>query len=240
MPDRGSQRQEALQDADGNALRGVPAVAFRVKPQAGAREPDPPAPESYPGSACSTARVISSASLSCGSMPTAGRSGAGCGDSSSRSSVLTYSAVARVSSSVVTNGSWTPSPCLRRSSLGISHLGDWTAPAGSDGRPARALTTMVAPPGAGRITVSARYDVMLTLPPAYRLAGSEVCRLPGSPTRSCCSIVGSVRTHNRRGRSAVRQREPRRHRYSSCRRTVCASTSPGAQMRWHRTAWPPT
>ena len=46
---------------------------------------------------CSTARVTSSASLSCGAMPTEGLSGAICGDSFSRSSVLTYSAVARVS-----------------------------------------------------------------------------------------------------------------------------------------------
>src|SRR3984957_3401149 len=79
------------------------------------------ASEVNPSSACSTARVTSSASLSWGAMPTAGLSGASCGDSFSRSSVLTYSAVARVSRLFVTQRSWTPSPHLRRP-LGITRL----------------------------------------------------------------------------------------------------------------------
>src|SRR5450755_4890012 len=52
-----------------------------------------------------TARVTSSASLSFTPMPTRGRYGASCGDSFSRSSVLTYSAVARVSRSASTRAS---------------------------------------------------------------------------------------------------------------------------------------
>src|SRR6266511_2589150 len=44
-----------------------------------------------------TAKVTSSASDSLGAIPTAGRQGARCGEVFSRSSVVTYSAVARVS-----------------------------------------------------------------------------------------------------------------------------------------------
>src|SRR6266496_992428 len=44
-----------------------------------------------------TARVTSSASVSLGAIPIAGRQGARCGAVFSRSSVVTYSAVARVS-----------------------------------------------------------------------------------------------------------------------------------------------
>src|SRR6266545_1517796 len=49
-----------------------------------------------------TARVTSSASDSLGAIPTAGRQGARCGAVFSRSSVVTYSAVARVSRSAST------------------------------------------------------------------------------------------------------------------------------------------
>src|SRR6266540_4159068 len=49
-----------------------------------------------------TARVTSSASDSLGVIPTAGRQGARCGAVFSRSSVVTYSAVARVSRSAST------------------------------------------------------------------------------------------------------------------------------------------
>src|SRR4029453_18677927 len=58
--------------------------------------------EQKPSRACSTARVTSSASLSLGAIPTAGRQGASCGAAFSRSSVVTYSAVARVSRSAST------------------------------------------------------------------------------------------------------------------------------------------
>src|SRR5829696_3335750 len=49
-----------------------------------------------------TARVTSSASLSLGGMPTGGRQGASWGACCSSSSILTYSAVARVSRSAST------------------------------------------------------------------------------------------------------------------------------------------
>src|SRR5262249_10487355 len=73
--------------------------------------------------ACITARVTSSASVSFGVIPTAGRHGARCGDAFSRSSVFTYSAVARESKSGVTTALWAPSPHARSRSLGIDHLG---------------------------------------------------------------------------------------------------------------------
>src|SRR5213595_316351 len=73
-----------------------------------------------------TARVTSSASLSVGMIPTSGRHGASCGEAFSASSILTYSAVARVSRFVFTQRSWAPSRHVRRRSLGLSHLG-WPA-----------------------------------------------------------------------------------------------------------------
>ena len=73
---------------------------------------------------------------------------------------------------------------------------------------------MVARRQPGRITASARHDVMLALPPALQLAGNETWRPPGRPPRPHSVIVGSVRTHNRRGQSVVRQCGPRRHGYS--------------------------
>src|SRR6266508_1569638 len=53
-----------------------------------------------------TARVTSSASDSLGAIPTAGRQGARCGEVFSRSSVVTYSAVARVSRAASTGPPW--------------------------------------------------------------------------------------------------------------------------------------
>src|SRR6266516_4769507 len=53
-----------------------------------------------------TARVTSSASDSLGVIPTAGRQGARCGAVFSRSSVVTYSAVARVSRPASTGPPW--------------------------------------------------------------------------------------------------------------------------------------
>jgi hypothetical protein len=50
-----------------------------------------------------TARVTASASLSVGAIPTSGRDGASPGEAFRASSILTYSAVAMVSMSVVTN-----------------------------------------------------------------------------------------------------------------------------------------
>lgn len=82
----------------------VPQVRTRVRIQR--------ASEVNPSRACSTARMTSSASLSCGDLPATGRHGASWGDSFSRSSVLTYSAVAGVSRLFVTQRSWTPSPRL--------------------------------------------------------------------------------------------------------------------------------
>nr|WP_168514112.1 hypothetical protein [Streptomyces sp. S1D4-11]QIY99956.1 hypothetical protein HEP87_46460 [Streptomyces sp. S1D4-11] len=52
---------------------------------------------------CIIGGVISSASLSRGAMPTAGRHGAHCGESFSGSSVFTWSATARESNSVFTH-----------------------------------------------------------------------------------------------------------------------------------------
>ena len=75
-----------------------------------------------------TARVTSSASLSLGAMPTAVVSGAA-GDSFSRSSAMTYSAVARVSRLFVTKRSWAPSPhipgLLGLTRLGVVAAGSW-------------------------------------------------------------------------------------------------------------------
>jgi len=73
--------------------------------------------EVNPRSACITASVSSSASLSCGTIPTTGRLGTICGNALSRSSVLTYSAVARESKSVFTHRPWTPSSHDRRDPL---------------------------------------------------------------------------------------------------------------------------
>jgi hypothetical protein len=94
-------------------LRQVREQVSQVRPGCRSQR----APEVNPNSACITARVTSSASLSYGPMQVAGRHGASCGDSFSRSSVLTYSAVARVSRLFVTQRSWTPSPHLRRHPL---------------------------------------------------------------------------------------------------------------------------
>ena len=57
------------------------------------------ASESNPNSACNTAKVTNSASDSPGANPTAGRSGAHSGRAINKSSILTYSAVTRVSKS---------------------------------------------------------------------------------------------------------------------------------------------
>jgi hypothetical protein len=59
----------------------------------------------------------SSASLSVGEIPTLGRHGTISGTVFNRSSTLTYSAVARASSSVVTTREWAPSPYLRSHAL---------------------------------------------------------------------------------------------------------------------------
>src|SRR3569833_1108078 len=80
------------------------------------------ASEVKPRIACITAKVTISASDNYGAMPTTGRQGAYRGESFSRSSVLTYSAVAGESSSVFTHRRWTPSPYARRRPLGINHL----------------------------------------------------------------------------------------------------------------------
>src|SRR6266511_3792575 len=75
-----------------------------------------------------TARVTSSASDSLGAIPTAGRQGARCGDAFNRSSVVTYSAVARVSRSASTGpprldvGFATP---ILDALLHLSHLAAW-------------------------------------------------------------------------------------------------------------------
>src|SRR5215218_7048360 len=79
-----------------------------------------------------TASVTSSASLSLGAMPTLGRQGASWGACSSRSSILTYSAVARVSRSASTrpptrstlgsNADHGHPPHIH-AALGIDHLG---------------------------------------------------------------------------------------------------------------------
>ena len=55
------------------------------------------ASEPNPNSACSTAKVINSASDSLGANPTTGRLGAHSGCAINKSSILTYSAVTRVS-----------------------------------------------------------------------------------------------------------------------------------------------
>jgi hypothetical protein len=68
------------------------------------------ASEVNPSIACITAKVTGSVSLSCGAIPAAGRQGVSCGEPFSRSSVFTYSSVARESSSVFTHRRWTPSP----------------------------------------------------------------------------------------------------------------------------------
>ena len=87
---------------------------------------------------------------------------------------------------------------------------------------------MMTRPREAHITASARHCMMLALPPAFQLAGSEICRLRGSPVRSRPAIVGSVQTHNRRSRRPFGSEKPRRHGHSPRRRTVCASTGPGA------------
>jgi hypothetical protein len=97
---------------------------------------------------------------------------------------------------------------------------------------------MVARRREGHITASARYDVMLALPPAFQLAGNEIWRLPGRPMRSCSAIVDSVRTHNRRGQSAVRQPGAAAQRIQDASEDGMCQHQPGAQMRWHRIGWP--
>lgn len=59
--------------------------------------------------ACVIAGVTSSAAVSRGAIPTAGRRGVGCGDALSRPSVFTWSAVAKASRVFVTKRSWMPS-----------------------------------------------------------------------------------------------------------------------------------
>jgi hypothetical protein len=71
-------------------------------PEMGMSVAEPPGLGRESRIACIIARVTSSASLSCGVMPTVGRHGASCGELFSRSSVFTNSAVARVSRSVST------------------------------------------------------------------------------------------------------------------------------------------
>jgi len=58
-------------------------------PQVSTGVSQPRASEVKPSIACIIAKVTSSASLSCGAMPTAGRQGASCGESFSRLSVVT-------------------------------------------------------------------------------------------------------------------------------------------------------
>src|SRR5690348_18383170 len=98
-------------------------------------------------------------------MPTLGRHGASCGDSFSRSSVFTYSAVARVSRSVFTNRSWTPSSHLRRAPLGIGRLGH-------AGAASRAPSTAgPAPPE--RITAAFRAKAVADIGPALRVVDDQ-------------------------------------------------------------------
>src|SRR4029453_3172298 len=99
------------------------------------------ASEQKPSRACSTARQTSSASVSLGVIPTAGRHGASWGAAFSSSSIFTYSAMARVSRGASTGpprarrwfatpildalinvGSWGHLQPSRLRPLGIDHL----------------------------------------------------------------------------------------------------------------------
>jgi hypothetical protein len=102
------------------------------------------ASSSWPGRACITARVSSSASVISAAIPVPGRHGARYGSDFSRSSISAYSAVARVSRSASTAGlhgsafglatpildtlRHKPGATRRTAPLGLNHLAAETAP----------------------------------------------------------------------------------------------------------------
>ena len=159
------------------------------------------ASEVNPNTAARTARVTNSASDSFGTIPTAGRGGAHPGCATNRSSILTYSAVTRVSKfgfmprssrigSCFTSRSWTPSTTQRRTPL--------LAPLGTTHRGAPAPSPADRAQGPRRVEkVPHRSSVGSAPRPGFGLGRG---RWRGSPVRDPCPVRGWPRTAARRRR----------------------------------------